>query len=343
MPVVNREVAPRRATVCAAVAMAVLIAPVSATTEASAVSSVRRADIALSAIWSGSEVVVGRRVRVSGSAFPASSVRRVVLQRRMPDGWKNVTSIAPSESTYRLRVPTGWFGSFSYRVKAVGVRGVSSTYTQAKSVRVVPSYDPRGSARSHTFAASPTARWNSCGVIGYRVNVAQARSGALKDVRGALLRVHQATGLRFAYHGRTTIIPESFFDSYPPDSALVIAWAKPEQSLLLTQGGVRPLGVGGSAWTFDFHDATGAAVSRIRSGHVVIDSAQQDGFPAGFGRGKTRGELLMHEIGHAVGLQHTYDARQIMYPLMQSGVARWGAGDLAGLAALGANQGCLTS
>jgi len=155
--------------------------------------------------------------------------------------------------------------------------------------------------------------------------------------------MHQATGLRFAYHGSTTIVPQSFFDSYPTDSALVIAWAKPEQSPLLTQGGASPLGVGGSAWTFGFRDATGADVSRIRSGHVVIDSTQQDQSPAGFGLGKTRGELLMHEIGHAVGLQHTSDTRQIMYPSMQSGRARWGAGDLAGLAGLGANQGCLTS
>lgn len=347
MPVVNRDVAPLRAalrtTMGAAVAMVVLIAPVAVTTQASAVSFARRADITLSATWSGSEVVVGRRVRVSGTASPASSVRKVVLQRRMPAGWKSVKSVVPPETTYRMRVPSGWFGSFSYRVKAVGVAGVSPTYSQVKSVRVVPSYAPRGSVAAHTFAASPTARWNSCRVVDYRVNATQASPGALKDVKGALMRVHRATGLRFAYQGTTTIVPQSFFDSYPPDSAMVIAWAKPEQSPLLTQGGESPLGVGGSAWTFGFYDATGAAVSNIRSGHVVIDSTQQDRSPAGFGSGKTRGELLMHEIGHAVGLEHTYDARQIMYPLMQSGVARWGAGDLAGLATLGANQGCLTS
>jgi len=326
----------------AAMAMVVVVAPFSAATHASAVSSAQRAGITLYAALSRAQVVVGGRVSISGTASPASSVRTVVLQRRMPNRWKNVKSMAPPESTYRMRVPAGWFGSFSYRVKAVGVAGVSPTYSQVKSLSVIPSYDARGAASAHTFAANPTARWNSCRVVGYRVNAAQARSGALEDVRRALRRVHQATGLRFAYHGGTAIVPQSFFDSYPPDSELVIAWARPEQSPLLTQGGVSPLGVGGSAWTFGFRDASGADVSRIRSGHVVIDSTQQDQSPAGFGLGKTRGELLMHEIGHAVGLQHTYDARQIMYPSMQSGIARWGAGDLAGLAALGANQGCLT-
>ena len=351
MQVANREVASRRATLRTtmgrtmgvAVAVAVLVAPVSATTHASAVSSAQRAGITLSANLSQTQVVVGRRVRISGAATLASSVRKVVLQRRMPDGWKNVKSVAPPESTYRMRVPTGWFGSFGYRVKAVGVAGVSPAYSQVKSLRVVPSYAARGSASAHTFAASPTALWESCRVIGYRVNAAQARSGALEDVRRALRRVHQATGLRFSYQGGTAIVPQSFSDSYPPDSPLVIAWARPEQSPLLTQGGGSPLGVGGSAWTFGFRDATGADVSRIRSGSVVIDSTRQGQFPAGFGLGKTRGELLMHEIGHAVGLQHTSDTRQIMFPSMQSGRARWGAGDLAGLAGLGANQGCLTS
>lgn len=336
MHVVSHEVASRRATAIAAIA---LVAPVSFTTHAAAVADGLPV-IVLSATWSGSVVMAGHRASASGSASPASSVRRVVLQRRMPDGWKKVKSVAPAESTYRMRVPTGWFGSFDYRVKAVGVRGVSPAYSQVKSVRVVPSYNPGGAASAHTFAASPTARWDACRVIRYRVNAAQAEPGALKDVKVALLRVHRATGLRFAYNGTTRIIPQSFSDSYPADSALVIAWARPAQSPLLAVG--RPMGVGGSAWEYGFHDATGAAVSRIRAGHVVIDSTQQDQSPAGFGRGKTRGELLMHEIGHAVGLQHTNDARQIMYPLMQSGVARWGAGDLAGLAKVGVNQGCLT-
>ena len=42
-----------------------------------------------------------------------------------------------------------------------------------------------------------------------------------------------------------------------------------------------------------------------------------------------------------IGLDHVADKRQLMYPVMQrSADARYGAGDLAGLAALGASGGC---
>ena len=75
---------------------------------------------------------------------------------------------------------------------------------------------------------------------------------------------------------------------------------------------------------------------------TAIDATQQGGAPAGFGRGKTRGELLMHEFGHAVGLQHVDGRRQVMYPLMQPERARWGAADLASLVKVGANRGCLS-
>ena len=299
-------------------------------------------EISLSASWSGTEFVAAEAATVSGSAQPASLVARVVLQRRTPEGWQRVAAVSPSTARYSLRVPTGWYGTFTYRVKAVAAQGGDGIHSATKRIRVVPPYEPRGSTSAHQLAADPIARWDPCAVIGYRVNTEQAHPGALKDVKGALRRVYQATGLRFAYRGSTSTIPQDFYNSYPDDTDLVFAWAKPFESPLLTMHGDSPMGVGGAAWTFGFRNADGSPASQISSGYVVLDATQQHRLPAGFGRGATRGELLMHEVGHAIGLQHVGDRRQLMYPLMQPGKARWGAGDLTGLAKLGANRGCLS-
>jgi predicted Zn-dependent protease len=49
----------------------------------------------------------------------------------------------------------------------------------------------------------------------------------------------------------------------------------------------------------------------------------------------------MHELGHAVGLDHTTDRSQIMYPTMTRKKAVFGAGDRTGLHYLGRTSGCL--
>jgi predicted Zn-dependent protease len=43
--------------------------------------------------------------------------------------------------------------------------------------------------------------------------------------------------------------------------------------------------------------------------------------------------IVLHELGHALGLAHVSDPAQLMYPT-QSGVWDFAAGDLAGLAQL---------
>jgi Zn-dependent protease with chaperone function len=45
--------------------------------------------------------------------------------------------------------------------------------------------------------------------------------------------------------------------------------------------------------------------------------------------------VVLHELGHLVGLDHVTAADQLMYPQVQPGVTDFGAGDLTGLAALG--------
>jgi hypothetical protein len=70
----------------------------------------------------------------------------------------------------------------------------------------------------------------------------------------------------------------------------------------------------------------------------VLDAGNR--LAAGFGPGTTDGEVLLHELAHAVGLGHVLDPTQVMYPHTTHSESQFGAGDRAGLAALGAAAGC---
>jgi hypothetical protein len=52
------------------------------------------------------------------------------------------------------------------------------------------------------------------------------------------------------------------------------------------------------------------------------------------------GQVLLHELGHVMGLGHVNDPNQVMYPTTANAL-EYGAGDLAGLYAVGPAQGCL--
>jgi hypothetical protein len=59
------------------------------------------------------------------------------------------------------------------------------------------------------------------------------------------------------------------------------------------------------------------------------------------------GLVLIHELGHAFGLDHFADNIQVMHPGNRPPdvggyYSRYEAGDLAGLRSLGASKGCLT-
>ena len=57
----------------------------------------------------------------------------------------------------------------------------------------------------------------------------------------------------------------------------------------------------------------------IVKGFVVVNTPKLlRSYRAGFGTGAHRGNLLLHELGHVVGLNHVSNARLLMDPTLSS-------------------------
>lgn len=200
-------------------------------------------------------------------------------------------------------------------------------------------------------------RWNPCQTaVTYAVNArlaggtTAARNAAVADTRAAFKRVSNRTGVPFAFAGRTSEIPRNGKDESWSDrqksAEIVVAWvdqsrAKFRSNLMTDSGSGYASGVGGwmmRAWT----DSEGRWQAAIGRGFVVINSGHNSTYKAGFGSGVTRGALLLHEIGHAVGLGHVGTTREIMYPTMLNReFSKYKDGDRNGLARVGKSLGCI--
>lgn len=332
-----------RGRLVAVVAVVALCAPLLVATSAQAALRTR-----LSASWSDTTVTVGQAATVRGSISPTRRRRTVFLQRRVDQRWVTLATRRTLDGSYRMRIPTARAGTAAYRVRVARNRRARAATSRVRSVRVTR-LSARGNPRAYSFmgrSGAAVARWNPCAPIGYRVNARLGGPRALADTREAVARIRRTNGLRFAYRGPTRIVPGGRNDgAYPKDTQLVISWARPAQSSYLSGNGVA--GVGGPSWTRAVN-RRGEPDLMIVSGFAVLN-ANLD-LAGGFGRGPryglqgTRGQLLMHEIGHAVGMGHANNDRwQILYPTMTRKRAVWGAGDRRGLRRLGAGRGCLST
>jgi len=193
-------------------------------------------------------------------------------------------------------------------------------------------------------------RWDPCdGPIGWTANLSGAPAGALRNVRYALRQITSATGLTFAYRGTTTKVPQKAWTSSSYPSDLVIAWASPGKgkgrSDLLPGGSVAAQGgwVGYSSRR-ENPDGTVSAYALVTNGFVVVDRVGTSDMPTAVDARGGLTLLLMHELGHAMTLQHVNDERQGMYPTMLSGrLPSWAAGDLAGFRIVGTRAGCVAT
>jgi hypothetical protein len=182
-------------------------------------------------------------------------------------------------------------------------------------------------------------RYDPCAPIRYEVNPAGAVGGAsgVAEIHLALQQVEAATGLDFVYAGETDARPgrpaRRFVQGRWEWAPVLIAWASAAEAPML---GGSVLGYGGSSLA----SAPGYDKAFV-TGQVVLDTDLGPVVP-GFGAGATRGNLVLHEVGHLVGLDHVGDAGQLMFgSLSPSSPPGFQGGDRSGLLRVGAAGGCL--
>ena len=222
------------------------------------------------------------------------------------------------------------------------------------AVATAPQAQASTAAYKLTYATMPNhakvaVRWNGCQKsITYKVNVAAVpraqRATILAETRTAVNQVAAATRFAFSYKGTTTEVPR--VGSMPRQSAeLVIAYTTPSRTNYNLYGSV--LGEGGLYYAWASRTVNGRTTYSVAAqrGFVVIDAPDMlRRTRIGYGTGVRRTNLMVHELGHAMGLQHVSDTRQQMYPVLSSrtpsGLA-WG--DRAGLTRIGKGAGCINT
>ncbi|HZT64902.1 MAG TPA: matrixin family metalloprotease [Acidimicrobiales bacterium] len=223
----------------------------------------------------------------------------------------------------------------------LAARGSGAGWSIGRLVSVWPQ-PARSEIADHTFLfpdgrGGSLARWNPCQPIRYAVNTSDLPSFGLADLQAALAQVTAATGIRFEYVGTTDFVPSgSPVDSYPAGVDAVVGWVSAAQFPLFASP--TEAGYGGAQWV---PSTSGGGV--ITHGYALVSGAAitRGAVGAGFSSGVGEGHLLLHEVGHMMGLGHAANPADVMYPTNTlSSATSYGPGDLAGLRQL-SSGGCL--
>ena len=297
------------------------------------------------------------QVPVAGRAnLPASGIGAVVVNATVTDTVRDgFFSIWPAQ-TYRptasslnathagqiianhviTPVSTGGL-SFYTQNGAHLIVDISGWYTGTELATVLPPHipltGPGGPPPTQPFTfsrvlASAPVRWNPCAAIRYAVNLGGYPETFRAVIAEAVERLEAATGLPLVPVGDSTYMPNSGNGGqFPAGTAeMVIALGDQVQSDLVPGFVIGRAGI--------------LYVTSIFRASVVIDMGDigvntNPWSPVG------AGPVLLHELAHAVGLDHVQDPTQLMNASASgSGPTTYGAGDLTGLWQVGAAGGC---
>ena len=186
----------------------------------------------------------------------------------------------------------------------------------------IPADVPTG---PHTFlytGGGGIARWNPCQKLTYVVNDDRATSAQRDLLDSVILEAEHASGIDFVYVGETS----GGLDGQPPQGARAVIGFSDGSATPQLSGGT--VGIGGGS----FYAGTPTRDGSVASGYAL--------FVNSFGTSVQQRELMLHEIGHMLGLGHINDATQVMNPYVVS-LDHYANGDRAGLHRLGSAQGCV--
>jgi hypothetical protein len=179
-------------------------------------------------------------------------------------------------------------------------------------------------------------RFDPCTDVHYVVNRDGAPYDSRADVAAAFNVTSDATGIRFVFDGythesfiprRPDIQPGRYGQRWAP---ILVVWVRNSAGMFYEHG----IGLGGGAYVAN-RDGRLVYVTGV----IALNADEQ--LDAGFGVGQAWGKVILHELGHVVGLSHVENTAQVMNPNLVLTPAIWGPGDRAGLRGLGVLEGCL--
>ena len=152
-------------------------------------------------------------------------------------------------------------------------------------------------------------------------------------VQAAFQRLSAVTGLRFVDDGPTDEQPSQQRQAFQPGRygdrwvPVLIAWQSAPKSDFAAdvagEAGSQSLGVRGKPTVYV-------------TGQVMLDAEKLAVMMRSRRGGPVARAIVLHELGHLVGLAHVSEPSQIMYPKADENVLDYASGDLTGLARLGA-------
>jgi hypothetical protein len=286
----------------------------------------------------------GRRLQHSGpwrGGYPSARTKASQRRRRRRQRWSS--GLAKAVTALAIVGAAGWMQA--HGVKPQGSNGFMSQPSNLPRPGHEESEHPLGvpaplafTSSSYRFMAyqaegtTPVA-YDPCRPIHYVIRHQGEPAGGQQIITDAVLSVSEATGLRFAYDGATSEAPSRARPSYQPKrygdrwAPVLISWVTPQENPdfaadVAGQGGSASVGLPGQP-------------SAYVTGAVELDSGQMANILQRPEGDQIVRAIVLHELGHLVGLGHVTDASQLMYPQTLVGVTDFGDGDLTGLGLLG--------
>ena len=148
--------------------------------------------------------------------------------------------------------------------------------------------------------------WKSCSTIRYVVS-ADTSPKELSTLKKALSIESKLSGHEFEYLGMVQDKASNNWAStkfagysYPP---VLISWTEGKSDLLSDYS------AGGT-----LANPTQGINPELVTGSIAFNRSIYQTLNEGFGKGNTQGNLILHEVGHLLGLSHRDNPSELMYP-----------------------------